>query len=311
MSCAPASFETQAVVPAGDMNHSDGPPPGIDDPPPCAPCDIGFSTGVESLATITFEDMFPQPGDADFNDMVMNFNIKESVNAQGNIEKITLDFVPKARGAGYDHKFILVMDGKKDSPSNVSAQTLPMFNGGATFKVTYFNSSGAVLRTVNGTDTSADLVVWPSTMKLFVNPDGSPVKHVNTDPAMPKLNPLETARVEIKLANPAANPGKAKVDIRKYRMMIHVIDTNYDIDLIDVNPAHIDSNGYPFGFVVPINWKYPVESAKIDDVYTYFTDYRNYLVNKAGNPNTPLPPDAVLKWYNTVRGGQESKIYSK
>ncbi len=297
-------------VKSNDSNHAIDCPDCITKCDNCEINDITFTTDAESLATIAFEDLYPDPGDADYNDFMLNFNIKETMNEKKFIKKITMDFSPKAHGSGYDHKFILVMDGIKDAPSNVTAHTMPMFQGGAMFKLTYYDQQKNVLRTVDSSDATTDLTIWPSIRNLYRNTDGSVPIVVNATRNGPHLEPLETAKLEIELLNPELNPSPGTIDIRKYRMMIHVIDSNQDIDLVDVNPAHIDVNGYPFGFVIPANIKHCLEYVKVDRVFTYFENYRQYLLAKNTDPSTPEPEEKIMKWYNTINPGQENNVFN-
>ena len=75
-----------------------------DDSCPKPPCDVDYPT-KKGVGTAVWEDLFPNPIDADYNDFVLNFKINEKYSAVG-LEEITIDFIPKARGAGYDLSLI-------------------------------------------------------------------------------------------------------------------------------------------------------------------------------------------------------------
>lgn len=55
--------------------------------------------------TIAFEDLYPNKGDADFNDLVVKLNIEEYVNGKDEVVKIVLKSKVLASGAGYSNVF--------------------------------------------------------------------------------------------------------------------------------------------------------------------------------------------------------------
>lgn len=251
---------------------------------------------LSSVAAIAFEDNFPNPGDADYNDFVTNFRIVENINDSNQITKINIDFYPRAVGAGYDHSLIVVLDGIKDTPSNITKTTTPMFNGNAQISLITYNANGAIVSTVSNLPKDKDVVIFPSTHALFGN--GNLSGTLNSSPGAAFHSARTYARLEIVLSNPASNVvSQTALDISKFRILLHVKNTNQDIDLIDVNSSNFDSNGYPFGFIIPTNWQWPTEGANINNVYPNFPAYRQYLINKKLNP-AATAADPVLNWFD-------------
>ena len=251
---------------------------------------------LSNMAAIAFEDNFPAPGDADYNDFVTNFRIVEDINNSNQITKITMDFYPRAVGAGYDHSLIVVLDGTKDTPTNITTTTSPMFSGGAQISLTRFNADGSVASTQGNLSKSSDIVIFSSTHALFGS--GTLTGAINSIPSSSYKNARLFARLEIVLTNPASNVvTNNKIDISRFRMILHVKNTNKDIDLVDVDPNNFDANGYPFGFVIPTNWQWPTESSNINNVYPNFPQYRQYLIAKRLNPNATAA-DPVLNWFD-------------
>ena len=68
-----------------------------------------------------------------------------------------------------------------------------------------------------------------------------------------------------------------------------------DIDLADINPGDgmIDSNGNPFGLLVPTNWVWPLERVNINTVYPYFNEYTQHLSGEID-----VLSDQAKHWYN-------------
>ena len=70
---------------------------------------IGSTTGEY---TIAFEDLWPQKGDADFNDMVVRLKVKEFIDNNNMISKITVTSRLLAAGAGYKNQLWISVLGK-------------------------------------------------------------------------------------------------------------------------------------------------------------------------------------------------------
>jgi len=254
------------------------------------------------VAAVAFEDLYPNHGDADFNDFVTAFRIVEKVNSQDQITKIFIDFYPRAVGAGYDHEFLMVLDGVKDQPSNITLQTTPIFNGTASVTLTHFDPSSNVIDSQQNLPDNHDVVVFPSTHALFGS--GNLTNLVDTTLSQPYQPANQSARIEIDLNQPNLNPvpTDGKIDVSKFRMILHVKDTDKDIDIIDVDPQNYDSSGYPFGFIIPTDWQWPSEGTSIDTVYPMFSQYRQYLLDTASG-NATTPPSSVLDWFNEPASG--------
>jgi LruC domain-containing protein len=289
---------------------------------------------TSNMAAVTYEDNFPNPGDADYNDFITDFRIVETVNAQNQITKIFIDFYPRAVGSGSNHSFLMVLSGVKQQPSNITKTTTPTFNGNASnIILTHYDASGNVTSTQTNLSKTSDIVIFPSTHSLFGsgairNADGTP--QIDTIIAEPAQAPNQSARLEIDIADPTQNlaPANGQINIAQFRFILHVIgylttvsahqskqsgsssssasttipqySTTYgntkDIDIIDVDPTNFDSKGYPFGFVIPTNWQWPAEFVNINTVYPQFANYRQYLLSGGASSNTSAP-QTTLQWY--------------
>ncbi len=71
------------------------------------PDDPALIASVTNQYTIAFEDLYPNKGDADFNDLVVKFGITEYINPQNRISKINIRSKTLAAGAGYKNKFYI------------------------------------------------------------------------------------------------------------------------------------------------------------------------------------------------------------
>jgi LruC domain-containing protein len=256
---------------------------------------VHFPEGADAVYAAAYEDHFPKAGDADYNDFLTNFHVAERFNQNKQITQIIVDFYPRAVGAGYDHEFRLILNGIKDNPTNITLKTQPLFVGDADISLFHYSPDGALLDQTNRISQNHDIVIFASSHAIF-----PPTKNVavNTEVDQPYVQPLVIARVVITLHSPEKNPAPdtLHLDYSRLRMILHVKNTNQDIDLVDADPTNFDSNGYPFGFVIPTSWRWMAEGNKIDTAYPSFSDYRAYLLARAVVPNVPASP-AVINWF--------------
>jgi hypothetical protein len=76
------------------------------------PEDPKLIAAVYNEYTIAFEDLYPEKGDADFNDLVVKFGITEYINPENKISKINIKSKVLAAGAGYKNEFWISILGK-------------------------------------------------------------------------------------------------------------------------------------------------------------------------------------------------------
>jgi len=240
----------------------------------CGQQTITMTEQESEWAFVAYEDLYPNPGDADYNDFVMAFQSSEAYNANGELETINLSFLPVARGAGYNHSAMLDLDGEIWNSHNVTTITDAMFEGDAVIKATYTNLE-------NGNQIEKYYRKDHRDVELFYNTRATLDGFANVFENGDTTTPLWKTDVEITLANPELNTlsDRGAIEDDSYRLYLNVHNTNNDIDLHTVNPydGMIDENGYPFGIIVPENWQWPLENVHIDSVYPYFSDYRDWL----------------------------------
>lgn len=99
------SSETEVVV------DSDG--DGIDDSRDAYPEDAAYATSAYGEYVIAYEDLYPNRGDADFNDLVVALQIEEFINSENRVVKIEIRTKVLASGAGYDNGLGIVVAGEE------------------------------------------------------------------------------------------------------------------------------------------------------------------------------------------------------
>ncbi len=247
-----------------------------------------FNT-IDGWATLAFEDLYPRVGDGDYNDMVVRYHVQENYNARNQLETISLQFEPLARGAGYVHSLNLALDGEIDKTRNATAITTEAFAGDAMISVTYTTPNKGS-RTLYGLDKEDDISIFHNTL-------ASLERFANVYDRSEWVEPKFTAQVDITLANPELNlyEDRANDSLNWFRPYLSVKNTRYDIDLANVNPDNgmIDRNGNPFGLLVPVTWEWPLERVSIDDAYPLFNEYTRYL-----NGENPDISSKAMEWYN-------------
>lgn len=289
------------------------------------------------LAAVAFEDWFPFPSDEDFNDFLTDFHITEKGNDLNQLTNIIIDFYPRAVGGSFDHSFLIVLKGKKDQPSNITAVTKPLFNGDATVTLTHYDADGQVIGQPERVDPNHDITIFESTHALFDKDPRDINQIINTyaDSQHPYKPPLESVRLSIQLLEPEKNVvgSDQQIDLSQFRMILHVRHIlngkrqvihhtrfvhgrkivsatpvpDEDIDIIDVVPSAYtrpeDKRPYPFGFIIGKDWRWPQEGKKIDAAYPSFEAYRDYLTK----PHQAGYVKGVTDWYKLQ--GVEAFLY--
>ncbi|MBL7815577.1 MAG: LruC domain-containing protein [Saprospiraceae bacterium] len=103
------AVNTAGMIPTtiyGTDNDGDGIPNNQD----VAPNDPSYAfinsyPSVSGFGTLAFEDSFPFKGDYDMNDMVIDYNFEERLNAAQKITGLKATFILRAMGAGYRNGF--------------------------------------------------------------------------------------------------------------------------------------------------------------------------------------------------------------
>jgi len=253
---------------------------------------------------ITFEDLYPNLGDYDFNDFIAFYNIKQYLNADNKIVKMEIDTKATARGAGYNHEYYLRIKQLTESNGN--------------FKVDYLNENGLLLSDTGIIPFQKDITlpIYKPTRDAFES-DSKNFSFTNTRIEDPYFKG-RTTKATITFASPTTPINLA---IAPYDPYLYVKNTGYDVHLMGETPMETskdpvelsnfkDSSGYPWALLVPIDWNHPIEYVNIKTAYPNYslwvenqgTDYLDwyyyevvgktydkykYVVSTSGeNPNT-------------------------
>ncbi len=236
--------------------------------------------------TLAFEDLWPNKGDYDMNDFVVNYAYSLGKNSANKVTQITLEFEPIAKGAAGSTQIGFGIELPIDK-SNISSY------------------SGATLENDNNNTT---LIVWNNVSNI---PQFSGA-FINTDKGKNKVT-AEKQKVTITLESPIDAPST-----KKFNPFIFVGDRSHEIHLPDYKPtAKMDegllSSGkdcsdrtkgiyyrmeeayawaldFPRGTKDAPAWKYPKEHSSVISAYpsyaAWITDGNNtWFEEEKANPD--------------------------
>jgi LruC domain-containing protein len=216
-----------------------------------------------SYYTVAFEDLYPKPGDSDFNDFVVKVRYEEDLNAAGQVVRLRSVYRHIAKGAGYNHKLYQKIPGIPASASTFTRYGYPV---DGTLPVEFTEE-----KQVTGADS---ILIFSS--KESIAQSNTNVGGVFKDG--------KQATTEYIFSQPAAGAdlGKAPFDLYLY-----VINTKKEIHFAGLgytgtgsNELYLDSNGFPWALMLPGKWYWPYETGDIHAAYPEFSAwYTSYGAN--------------------------------
>lgn len=178
-------------LPPLDPGVPDGDGDGIDDPFDDYPNDPDralnlYYPGENQYGSLVFEDLWPNKGDYDFNDLVLDCNFTQVLNANNEVKDIIAEFKVRAVGASFRNGFGFELETTPGNIENLTGQNL----------------SGSLISTnVNGTEsgqTNAVVVVFDDVFNTFPH---NTVRFINT-----KENSSYEAPAELSLSMTLTSP---------------------------------------------------------------------------------------------------------
>ncbi len=211
----------------------------------------GLNVPAEGRITIAFEDLFgkARAGDADYNDFIASYSIRETINDAGRVTRIDVDAEAMRKWAGYNHRFGIRIDS---------------IAGSASLSGTYIDSSGLSRSFSRSVSMPAEIILFENTGKALG-------KTADFTLEFQTPQATEEGAEEVLLSRPPYNP------------YLYVIDTGHDIHLIDREPLtvsknpgdrFIDGDGFPWALLVPTDWESPAETQRIEEAYPRFDLWR-------------------------------------
>lgn len=246
-----------------------------------------------NVGTLAYEDLWPNRGDYDFNDLVVNYNFNQISNASNKVVEVNAAITVSAIGASAKNAFSLQFNTAPNNVKSVTGQNLfenlfllnanrteqnqskavvPIFDN--SFKVLNYN--GSIVNTIVG-----GLYVTPKTINVkieFVTPIS--LSTFGTAPYNPFVVVGGNRGKEIHLA--ASEP----TDLAD-KSIFGTEDDNTNLAL----QKYYMSNKYlPWAINIPVKFAYPAEKQDITKAYLLFNrwatsrglNYKDWYLDKPG-----------------------------
>lgn len=267
---------------------------------------VTYFPSQSGYSTLAFEDYWPQKGDYDLNDLVVNYRYTFVSNAANAVLEMTGEFLPVAAGAGYKNGFGVQLPLAASKIASVTGQSI---------LGTYIQlaSNG-----VEAGQTRAVLIPFDNHQNLLRSTGGT--DQVNTDPSKEKVTPTK-ATVLVKFTSPVTvaelgyapfNPFLISSQRREYE--VHLPDnvptdkankslfgTFDDASNQAIGKYYMNKENAPWAISFTDTFSYPVEAKAISDAYLHFLEWA-----KSGGT-------LYKDWYSNTAAGYRntSNIYSK
>jgi LruC domain-containing protein len=233
-----------------------------------------------SNGTLSFEDLWPEKGDYDMNDVVIDYNFNQVTNGQNKVVSITGAMTLRAMGAGYKNGFGI---------------QLPILTNQVTSATGMHITESYITNSANGTESGqskATVIVFDNGYTVLQKPAADPYVGVNTSPGCIYVNPV-TININIGLSAPVSlsvlgtPPYNPFVIVNKTRgREIHLVNksptdladptlfgTGDDTSIPGSNRYYSTSNNLPWAFDIIDQFDYPIEKKPILNGYLKFAPW--------------------------------------
>lgn len=254
-----------------------------------------YSPSSSTNGSLCFEDNWPNMGDYDFNDLVIDYQYTYYTNGQNNLTELKAEFYLKAIGASFHNGFGVQFDLPSSSVTSVTGMQY---------------TSNYVVNSSNGTESGqskATIIVFDDAHKHMRRSAGS--KYVNTDNPNDIVDPvLFTIVVKFGSGVKPQDLGKAPYNVfaiangnrgREIHMVGHEGTDKADESLYgtaadgsepSVGRYYQNKDNMPWVLCTPTTLVYPIEKENISNGYVRFQDwatsegrsYGDWYQNKTG-----------------------------
>ena len=275
-----SAIRTDNIIVARNDNDTDG--DGVNDALDVEPNNRevayeNFSPAKNVFGTLAFEDLFPNKGDYDLNDLVVDYNFRELLNAQNKIVRIEGSFKFRAMGG-------VARNGFGINFPNVLASKVAAIRG-YDLEANSFISLAA-----NGSErgqSKATMIVFDDGLRIFNEPS-----FVNTDPAKARKEvvnfntvinfntPLSRDEVGTAPYNPFMIVGKLRgkeVHLPNYvptdLMNRAFFGAGDDNSIPSSGRYYKTRDNLPFGINIVESFVYPIEKTPVNQGYNKFREW--------------------------------------
>lgn len=249
--------------------------------------------------TYAFEDNWPAYGDFDLNDLVVTIDKKEIKMDGGYVKSVKIDMTLQAVGAsktlGLGLRFLKLPVSVNPSKFTIEGNNASFESGQSIPTLILFNSARAEFGNASGTEfinttttgyTTADCPNYQIRLE-FNSSDKVPASAFNINNfdvfIISQAATSKTKRTEIHL------PGYAPTDLANTDLFKQANDNS------SAGHYYLSTENLAWGFVVPADFAWPLETKKVTDVYSQFKTW----ITSGGKEDA--------NWYTT----HNSNVYTK
>jgi hypothetical protein len=208
------------------------------------------------------------------------YQLQYGLNTDGEIVVIQGVAYLITRGSSYSHDWHLSIDMPGGASGAVTCTNIPDYRNSEVV----ISCPGVASNHSGGT---MDIRVFNDTLALFPDPAGSVfvnTQRLYSEPWNLKFFPGPRADFRLELDTPQP---QSAIQPAPYDPYLYVRNTGRIVKLMEVDPTYQDSNGFPFGMLLTVDWKPPLEFTDTAVAYPFFEDF----VGSSGGSS--------LDWYNT------------
>jgi LruC domain-containing protein len=261
-----------------------------------------YYPSASGYGSFAFEDRWPEIGDYDFNDLVVDYQFKHTLNAANQVTEISPKFKFRAIGGGFRNGFGFSMDITPDKVTSVSGNRL----------------QGTLIKNnPNGTEAGqqkAVFIVTDDAHTLFNTTGLVNTHHSNTQHSSSNVKPVEL-QLTIKLTQPLASSALGSAPYNPFLIINQ--DRGREVHLPGYAPTNLintrllgtgDDNsnpttGYfksktdlPWAIHTPQTFAYPREKIDIRGAHLKFSDW-----SKSSGSNSP-------DWFRNYTGYRRKEV---
>ena len=298
------------VIVTGPVSDSDG--DGVDDELDEYPNDSERAFNVyypnsEDFGTLAFEDLWPGKGDYDFNDLVLDYQFKQVLNADNELVEFYMDYMVRAIGASLENGFgfeipgveplnVKSISGQRLTESYINLEANGTESGQSTAVIILFDNAFSMMEAQSGSfgvNTMPDApYVEPVLRQLFVefeNPISTQL--AGFAPYNPFLIVDKSRGREVHLA------GKTPTDLHDPSLLGQWFDATNPV----IGKYYQSEFNLPWAISLPKKFDYPIEKTDITSAYLKFGSW----AESGGQLDTD--------WYSNTNAGyrNENLIYQK
>lgn len=266
-----------------DLSETDSDGDGVidelDDYPndPDAATDV-FTPSELGYGSYAFEDMWPNFGDYDFNDLVVNYRYTNILNSANQSVRLKMNFVLKAAGAKIRSGFGIELDVNPLKISSVAGHSTIGNNTTLDAKGLEASQGKAVIIVFNNTHDH----MQPAAGEEFVNtdPNESIVNNVSFDVIIEFTEPIDPSEIGSAPFNPFifSTVDRGQEVHLSGKMPTSLADdasfgTSNDDSNIGAGKTYQTQNNLPWAIHIIHNFRYPIENARINTAYNHFVDW--------------------------------------